>query len=163
VIGLRVAQVARVLAESTPGDLVVANDNSDQQVVIAGPREIVSDAKPVFERAGAQHYIPLPVSGAFHSPLMSGTQRAFAGYLGTIPLEDPLIPVIGNVAACPIAPGSMREQLVQQITAPVRWRESIGYLLDQGETEFEERGGGQTLTKLIQQIRAGWKATGSHL
>jgi malonyl CoA-acyl carrier protein transacylase len=160
VVGLRVEQVAHVLAQHQLSGLAIANDNAPTQVVISGLRGDIEQAQPLFERAGAQRYVLLDVSGAFHSPQMRAAQAQFADWIAHFSFSEPILPVIGNVDARPYQQGQIKQRLVQQITERVRWRESIWYLMEQGETLFEERADSRILRPLIEQIQAERTAMG---
>ncbi|MEV4517111.1 ACP S-malonyltransferase [Dactylosporangium sp. NPDC049525] len=154
VIGLTVEEVRDVLTREGLTDLDVANHNSPRQVVVAGPREVVRAAQKVFEAAGAKHYIPLNVSGAFHSRLMRPTRQEFAADLRRAEFRPPQIPVIANVTARPGRPGETAATLEEQVTGQVRWNDTIRYLLAVGVTEFTEVGPGKVLAGLVAKIRA---------
>lgn len=157
VIGLDSAKVAAVLGEHNLSDVEIANFNAQTQVVISGALAGIERAAPIFEAAGAQMYVPLPVSAAFHSRYMADAASEFAQFVQTFPFAPPGIPVMSNVTATPYpadaSPDDMRKLLVQQITHPVQWTGSVQYLCGQGVVEFLESGPGNVLTRLVQQIR----------
>ena len=154
VVGLEPARIEAVLASSEAGRrLDVANFNSFEQTVIAGPTSDIAAVKADFEAAGVRAYIPLNVSAPFHSRYMRDAAVSFGQTLAGVTLRAPTIPVIANVTARPYAPESVGETLGRQIAHSVRWLESVLYLLDQGVAEFEEIGPGAVLTKLVAQIR----------
>jgi malonyl CoA-acyl carrier protein transacylase len=153
VIGLEPAAIERVLAANPAGAwLDVANFNSFEQTVIAGPKPELAAIKPKLEAAGGR-VIPLKVSAPFHSRYMRDVQAAFDRFLSAFPLRPPSVPVIANLTAAPYAGEAIRETLAGQIASSVRWLDSMRYLLAQGVTEFEETGPGSVLTKLIGQIQ----------
>jgi malonyl CoA-acyl carrier protein transacylase len=153
VVGLEPAAIEGVLAAHPPGAaLDVANFNSFEQTVIAGPKPELAGIKSSLEAAGAR-VIPLKVSAPFHSRYMRDVQTAFAAFLESVSFAPPSIPVIANLTAAPYPPDAVRETLAGQIASSVRWLDSMRYLLAQGVTEFEETGPGTVLTKLIAQIR----------
>jgi trans-AT polyketide synthase/acyltransferase/oxidoreductase domain-containing protein len=154
VIGLRPNRVRRIAEQSGLDRLDVANFNSYEQTVVSGPREVVEPAIPVFEAAGATRVVPLNVSAPFHSRYMADVEREFAAALDSVALKPPAIPVISNYTALPHTPESLRASLIRQIASPVRWIESVEYLIRQGGMEFEEIGPGKVLTRLLDQIRA---------
>ena len=137
--------------------LDVANYNSRTQTVISGPLADIQRAGPLFESAGPVAYFPLPVSAAFHSRYMKSAAGEFGQFLSGFTFRAPKIPVIANVTARPykLAEDSalVRDLLVQQISSPVQWTNSVLYLLDRGVTTFHEMGPGNVLTRLVQQIR----------
>jgi polyketide biosynthesis malonyl-CoA-[acyl-carrier-protein] transacylase/trans-AT polyketide synthase/acyltransferase/oxidoreductase domain-containing protein len=99
-------------------------------------------------------FVPLDVSGAFHSRYMQPAQAEFESFVRGFTLSPPTIPVIANVTARPYEPTAIVENLTRQITSPVRWTESMQYLLQQPAPEFEEIGPGAVLTSLLRQIKA---------
>jgi len=154
VIGLEPARIQAVLASSDAGRrLDVANFNSFDQTVIAGPTDDLAAVKPDFEAAGVRAYIPLNVSAPFHSRYMRDAAAEYAHVLAGAALRPPSIPVVANVTAQPYGPAAVRDTLARQIGESVRWLDSMLYLLDQGVTTFEETGPGAVLTKLVAQIR----------
>jgi malonyl CoA-acyl carrier protein transacylase len=155
IVGLHSADVQMLLQKNELKDIVIANYNTHTQIVISGLKEAVSEAKALFIAAGAKLFIPLKVSGAFHSPYMQVAQQQFAEFLGNFNFAPPAIPVIANVTAKPYPPNQTSSYLADQITHPVEWTQSIAYLIDQGETIFEEIGPGKILTGLISRIQKG--------
>lgn len=155
VIGLASDKIQTLLAENNINTISVANYNSHTQVVVTGLKEDIEKVKPLFESAGAKRYIPLNVSGAFHSPYMQIAQNAFADYLQQFNFLPPIIPVIANVNAKPYPENQTTQLLAQQITHPVMWTQSIEYLIEQGENLFEEIGPGKVLSGLIRRIQQG--------
>ncbi|MCY1033276.1 ACP S-malonyltransferase [Corallococcus sp. BB11-1] len=153
VVNLPVARVTALLGDRDAGGVEVANFNAPTQVVLAGPSEALKALAPVLEREGAT-VLPLPVSAAFHSRYMRPAMEAFERFLQDVPLREPSIPVISNLHARPYRPGEIRQNLVRQICSPVRWVESIWYLLSQGEPSILEVGPKKTLTKLVDQSLA---------
>jgi malonyl CoA-acyl carrier protein transacylase len=154
VIGLEPDRIQRVLEASPAGRaLDVANFNSFEQTVIAGPKPELAEIKPALEEAGARAVIPLNVSAPFHSRYMRPVQTAFETFLGAFTFRAPSIPVVANLTAGPYGADSLRETLAGQIASSVRWLDSILYLAKQGVSEFEETGPGSVLTKLTAQIR----------
>jgi len=154
VIGMEPAAIQDLLAQSEPGQrLDVANFNSYDQTVIAGPKDDLAAVKPQFEAAGVRAYIPLNVSAPFHSRYMREPQAEFASFLGARPLSAPTLPVMSNVTGLPYDAAKVGETLSAQIGSAVRWLNSIEYLLDQPEPEFKEVGPGSVLSKLVAQIK----------
>src|SRR5579863_708143 len=101
VIGLGANVIAKVIKENGLGNIDVANFNSPAQTVVSGPVDDIKRAGPLFERAGAQMYVPLQVSAAFHSRYMADAAKAFAGFVAPMSFAPPKIPVIANVTAEP--------------------------------------------------------------
>jgi malonyl CoA-acyl carrier protein transacylase len=154
VIGLDPEAIQNVLESDGHGHRVdVANFNSYEQTVLAGPKDDLAALKQPFERAGARAFIPLNVSAPFHSRYMRDSQAEFARFIGGFRLNPPSIPVVSNVTGRPYEAGRTAETLSEQIGTSVRWLDSVRYLLDQSDPQFEEVGPGTVLTKLITQIR----------
>lgn len=154
VIGLDPKTIQHVLHESDEGRRVdVANFNSFDQTVIAGPKEDLAAVKPALDAAGARMVVPLNVSAPFHSRYMRDAQREFEGFLQGFTFNAPSIPVISNVRARPYEGDMVRATLAEQIGNSVRWLDSMLYLMEQPEPAFEEVGPGQVLTKLLKQIQ----------
>ncbi len=157
VIGLTPEQIAEALQANGLTGIDMANYNTPSQIVISGPAAEVGQAETVLDQAGARLVIPLPVSAAFHSRLMEPAAKEFTEFLTLFEFKTLEIPVISNVTARPYATENPTETiktlLIEQITRPVQWTDSIRYLLGQGETEFEEIGPGTVLTGLIRRIR----------
>ncbi len=144
-------------AASLPGEQVVpANFNAPGQIVISGDPGAVARAGDAARGAGAKRVLPLSVSGAFHSPLMAGAEPRLREALEAVHFGTPSFPVISNVSATPVAEGSeARELLVQQLTAAVRWTDSMRTLRGLGATRFLEIGPGGVLTGLLKRIDRG--------
>jgi trans-AT polyketide synthase/acyltransferase/oxidoreductase domain-containing protein len=154
VVGLEPARIEGVLAESEAGRrLDVANFNSFDQTVIAGPKDDLGAVKPAFDAAGVKLYKVLNVSAPFHSRYMREAEAAFGPTLAAATFNAPAIPVISNATAQPYEHAAARDTLARQIGHSVRWLDSMLYLLKAGVTEFEEVGPGNVLTKLATQIR----------
>jgi len=152
VIGMQPDKIKRVLKDAAFETIDIANYNSPKQTVISGRKEDIDAVKAVFEDAGAKLFIPLKVSGAFHSRYMQEAQNEFADFLKRFKFHPLKIPVIANYTAAPYQNDETMNNMIQQISNPVRWVESIQYLKLQPEPEFEEIGPGKVLTKLIAQI-----------
>ena len=131
----------------------VANDNSPGQVVVSGTHAGVEAAQAALLEAGARRVVPLAVSGAFHSPLMQSAADAFAELLAGTEFSDARIPVIQNTDPVPETKGSaIRERLAGQITAPVRWTETMQQLSSAAPVVLIEAGPGSVLTGLARRI-----------
>lgn len=152
IIGLPAARVAEILHNFAFDEVDVANYNSPQQTVISGPAADVLHVQQILKEAGANVF-PLNVSGAFHSRMMRTAEAEFRTLLEPVELKEPAIPVVANATAAFYELGSAKDTLARQITSPVRWTESIRFLLDRGPCDFHEIGPGQVLTKLVAQIR----------
>ncbi|HEY0143901.1 MAG TPA: ACP S-malonyltransferase [Thermoanaerobaculia bacterium] len=159
VIGLDADAVAKVIGDNGNGlaALDVANFNTPSQTVVSGQVDDIKRSGPVFEKAGAQMFIPLQVSAAFHSRYMADAAKEFAEFLVPRTFAAPKIPVIANVTARPYssddASSAGKAMLVNQITQSVQWTKSIRFLMDQGVTQFTEIGPGNVLTRMVQQIQ----------
>lgn len=155
ILGLEDAAVDRVCREATGGDevCVPANYNAPAQVVISGDVGAVERAMELSRTAGAKRAVPLNVSGAFHSPLMEVAEEGLAVALRDVPLGDPTFPVVSNVSARPVsAGGEARPLLVKQLTSPVRWTESMRFLVEAGVDRFVEVGPGAVLAGLLRRV-----------
>jgi [acyl-carrier-protein] S-malonyltransferase len=151
VLGLDDAAVEEVCEKlQADGKICVpANFNSAGQIVISGEVEGIQKAMGLLKESGAKKTVPLPVSGAFHSPLMAPAKEGLREKLEKIKFSDPEFPVVSNVTAEPVRDGSMaRELLVEQLTSPVRWRASIEKMLALGIERFLELGTGKVLCGL---------------
>ncbi|EKD74157.1 MAG: hypothetical protein ACD_45C00056G0013 [uncultured bacterium] len=155
IVGLKSENIQTLLQENNLSNVVIANYNSYTQVVISGPKQSIQTAEPIFKHAGAKLYIPLKVSGAFHSPLMNPAQQQFSEFLAGFIFSEPSIPVIANINAKPYTFTNIHTHLANQINHSVQWTQSIEYILMQGETYFEEIGPGKVLAGLITRIQKG--------
>lgn len=154
VVGLDPERIREILAASDAGRLVdVANFNTFDQTVIAGPKDALEAVKPAFESAGARLFLPLNVSAPFHSRYMREPQYLFGEFLKDFQFAGPSIDVIANVNGRPYQPDLVRQILSEQIGNSVQWLETMTYLMRQPETEFVECGPGTVLTKMLAQIR----------
>jgi [acyl-carrier-protein] S-malonyltransferase len=156
VLGLEtevVDQVCRQAREETRGILQVANYNSPGQIVISGDFKTRDVAIELAKAAGARRVVPLAVSIASHSPLMECIVDEFRQAVEAVEFRRPAVPVVANVSAAPLeSVEAIQEELVQQLTSPVRWVESIRYMIGQGVTEFVEIGPKDVLKKLMRRI-----------
>lgn len=153
VLGLPLEEISaicrRITEESGQGRVVLANVNSSAQLVISGDVSAVDAASAALKDAGARRVIGLPVSGAFHSPLMSVVQPEFARFLEPIGMRDPACPVVTNITAGPVDQAQrLKEGFVEQLVSPVRWHDSVAWMVSQGVTRFIEVGPGNVLTAL---------------
>ena len=150
VIGLDEA-ACRTVCEET--GVTLANLNCPGQIVISGESDRIPAAVEAAKARGARKAIPLTVAGAYHSPLMADAQPRLAAELGRIRISPPTVPVIANVTAAPHGdPSSIAGLLVAQVTAPVRWEESIRHLLASGVNRFIELGPGTALSGFVRRI-----------
>ncbi len=133
----------------------VANDNGGGQVVLSGAKAAVDRAMVLAKAAGVKRSVLLPVSAPFHCALMRPAAEAMAEALAAVAIARPVVPLVANVTAAPVSePDEIRRLLVEQVTAAVRWRESIGWMAGQGVSVFIECGAGKVLSGLIKRIAA---------
>lgn len=156
VINLAADEIERICMEINDGAglgaLVAANFNSDAQTVISGTAEAVAEACVRLKAAGARRALVLPVGGAFHSPLMEPARAELAEAIKRTSFASPCCPVYQNVVAAPVSdPEVMKANLLQQLTAPVRWAQSVRQMASDGAVEFIECGPGAVLEGLIRK------------
>lgn len=161
-LGLDVDQARLVAAEASLGTTdcaevcAVANDNAPGQVVVSGHYAAVERAIAIARALGARRSIRLPVSAPFHSPLMAPAAEAVGEALDRVELRAPMIPLVANVSAAPTCdPATIKCSLVEQVTAMVRWRESMLFLKSAGVEEVVEIGTGRVLAGLAKRIDPG--------
>lgn len=161
VLGLDLADVEAVAAEAA-GDQVcdVANDNAQGQVVVSGDKAAVERAVEIAKGKGAKRSLLLPVSAPFHCQLMTPAADAVGEALQDIDFSKPALPVVTNVSAAPEdEPARLKTALIEQVTARVRWRESVLALAGQGVDQLVELGSGKVLTGLAKRIDRGLAAS----
>ena len=145
--------VVREICEQTEGIVVPANFNSPGQIVISGEEDAVSRACKAAKAAGAKKALPLPVGGAFHSPLMEQARADLAQAIDMTPFKTPVCPVYQNVDALPHTdPSEIKANLIAQLTSPVLWTRTIINMVEAGATDFIELGPGEVLTNLVRRI-----------
>ena len=150
IIGLDVSQTLSVCAEA---DVTLANFNCPGQLVVSGGMERIAKAVELAKAKGAKRAIALPVAGAYHSPLMASAKPRLQAVLAVANLSRPTVVVVSNVTAQPHGPADeIRHRLVEQITASVRWEQSMRYLLADGFTRFIELGPGTALSGFMKRI-----------
>jgi len=154
VIGLTEAALQTAIINEGFSSIDIANLNAPNQIVISGPNDDIEHITPRLEKHGAMMVIPLKVSGAFHSRYMQPAQEQFAHCSNQSTFQAPQIPVIANVSAQPYTTNNIVNNLAQQLTHAVRWSDSILYLVDQDEHQFEEVGPGKVLTGMLRHILA---------
>ncbi|HAA93707.1 MAG: [acyl-carrier-protein] S-malonyltransferase [Rhodospirillaceae bacterium] len=148
-------EVAQEVAEGAADNDVCdcANDNAPGQVVVSGTKAAVERAVEVAAEKGARRAVMLPVSAPFHCSLMQPAADAMAEALEGISIRQPAVPLVANVSATSVTdPDRIRAQLVEQVTAMVRWRESVLYMKDQGVDTLIEAGAGKVLSGLARRI-----------
>ena len=152
-LGLPFDAVQAIAAEAAQGDVcAAANDNAPGQVVVSGHVEAVARAMAIARTRGARHSVLLPVSAPFHCTLMAPAAEAMASALANAEVRSPFVPLVANVTAAPVAdPDVIRRLLVEQVTATVRWRESVLAMAALGVTGFVELGG-KVLGPMVRRI-----------
>ncbi len=161
VSGLHVDIVEEVCREVE--GVCIANHNTASQFVVSGDPESVRKAAQAARSKGGKA-VDLPVSGAFHSPLMKNAAAAFSGLVDEIPIDRASFPVIGNVHATVLTePGDIRQEMLRQMLSPVQWHRTVKTMLGAGVTRFVEVGPGNVLKGLVMRIerRAEVLTTGS--
>lgn len=150
ILGLDERPTREVCAEA---GVELANLNCPGQIVISGERDRIQAACQLAKARGAKKAVPLPVAGAYHSRLMESARPKLAAVLSSVPFQSPVVPVVSNVTARPHeSVEGIRTLLAAQVTAPVRWEESMRYLLSQGFTRFIELGPGKALSGFMKRI-----------
>ena len=143
----------RKLCDETEGIVVPANFNSPGQVVISGEADAIDRACKAAKAAGAKRALPLPVGGAFHSPLMEPARAALAKAIDLTQFGAPICPIFQNVDSLPHTdPAEIKANLIAQLTGPVLWSQSVLNMHQAGATDFTELGPGSVLTNLIGRI-----------
>ena len=152
-LGADLALAQKIAEAASEGEVcTVANDNDPSQVVISGQRGAIDRAIALAKDMGAKRAVPLPVSAPFHCPLMQPAAEAMSDALSYVVLERPAVPLFANVTAQPVSdPDTIRNQLVEQVTGMVRWRESVVNMFDAGVHEFVEIGG-KVLGSMVKRI-----------
>ena len=136
-----------------PGIVVAANYNCPGQLVISGDMEAVSLACESLKEAGARRALLLPVGGAFHSPLMEPAREELALAIEATTFTDPACPIYQNVSAEAVTdPFRIKSNLISQLTAPVKWTQTVQNMIRDGATQFIEVGPGNVLQGLVKKI-----------
>jgi len=144
-------EIIEEICKGIPG-VVPANFNSPGQVVISGEKEAVDKACQALKEAGAKRALPLPVSGAFHSPLMEPARAELAKAIEETPFKMPVCPIYQNVTASPSTdPDQIKANLLKQLTSPVRWTATVRNMFADGATRFVELGPGTVLQGLVKR------------
>lgn len=153
ILGLEDAKVEEICA-SIEGEVVVAaNFNCPGQLVISGTNRGIEIACEKMKEAGAKRALPLPVGGAFHSPLMKPAEEELAKAISETTFSQGICPIYQNVDARPHTdPEEIKQNLIQQLTAPVRWTQSVQAMIADGATHFVECGPGKVLQGLVKKI-----------
>ena len=152
ILALPTETVEAVCAE-VEGVVVPANYNCEGQIVISGALDAVSAASEKMKAAGAKRALILPVGGAFHSPLMQPAADELAAGIESVEFKTPVCPVYQNVTAQPTTdPAEIKKNLLAQLTAPVKWTQSVMNMVADGATSFTEAGPGKVLQGLVSKI-----------
>lgn len=148
------AQIENICAGIKDEVVVAANYNAPGQLVISGSIKGIDEAMEQIKAAGIRKVIKLPVGGAFHSPLMEPARKELAEAIYQANFNTPVCPIYQNVTAkAETNADTIKENLIAQLTAPVKWTQSVRQMLTDGATEFTEVGPGQVLQGLIKKIR----------
>lgn len=152
ILALPADKVEAICAE-TEGIVVPANYNCEGQIVISGSCDAVAAASEKMKAAGAKRALLLPVGGAFHSPLMQPAAEELAEGIASVEFRQPVCPVYQNVTALPTTdPAEIRRNLLAQLTAPVRWTQTVLNMAADGADDFVETGPGKVLQGLLSKI-----------
>ena len=146
-------KVVETVCKETPGIVVAANYNCPGQLVISGETNAITLACEAMKAAGAKRALPLPVGGAFHSPLMEPAKTKLATAIEATAIVSPICPVYQNFVAKGIeAADEIKINLIAQLTAPVKWTQTVQQLLTDGSSLFTEVGPGKVLQGLVKKI-----------
>jgi [acyl-carrier-protein] S-malonyltransferase len=150
VLGMEDAKVEEICASITDDIVVAANYNCPGQLVISGSVTGINKAVELLKAAGAKRALVLPVGGAFHSPLMEPARVELEAAINATNFQQPICPVYQNVNASPVSsPDDIRKNLVMQLTAPVKWTQTVQRMTNDGATHFIEVGPGKVLQGLV--------------
>lgn len=156
ILGLADEKVEEICSSIKEEVVVAANYNCPGQLVISGSIKGVEQACEKMKAAGAKRALTLPVGGAFHSPLMAPAREELAEAIRSTSFSQPLCPVYQNVNALPFTDlDAIRKNLIDQLTAPVRWTQSVRKMVQDGAVEFIECGPGKVLQGLVSKIEPG--------
>ena len=146
-------EVVEGVCEKVEGIVVAANYNCPGQLVISGTVDAINDACELLKEAGARRALVLPVGGAFHSPLMEPARAELAKAIEATTFNTPICPVYQNVTASAVTdPNEIKENLVAQLTAPVRWTQTMHQMIADGVSGFTEVGPGKVLQGLVKKV-----------
>lgn len=146
-------KIVEDICASIDGVVVAANYNCPGQLVISGETKAVELACEKMKEAGAKRALILPVGGAFHSPMMEPAREELAAAIEATTFNTPICPVYQNVTAAAVSdPAEIKKNLITQLTAPVRWTQSVQQMIADGATSFTEVGPGKVLMGLINKI-----------
>ena len=152
-LGVDLALAQKIADAAAQGEVcTVANDNDPSQVVISGSKGAIDRAIAMAKDMGAKRAVALPVSAPFHCPMMQPAAEAMRDALSYVVVRQPLVPLVANVTAEPVSdPDTIHNQLVEQVTGMVRWRESVAAMGDAGVEDFVELGG-KVLGSMVKRI-----------
>ncbi|QNJ97894.1 ACP S-malonyltransferase [Constantimarinum furrinae] len=152
VLGLE-DHIVEDICKNTGGVVVAANYNCPGQLVISGDVRAIDAACEALKQAGARRALVLPVGGAFHSPLMEPAREELAAAIENTQFTEPACPIYQNVTATAVTnPSEIRKNLISQLTAPVKWTQSVQNMIANGATHFIEVGPGNVLQGLVKKI-----------
>jgi [acyl-carrier-protein] S-malonyltransferase len=141
------------ICKETQGVVVAANYNCPGQLVISGEVDSVNIACDKLKEVGAKRALVLPVGGAFHSPLMEPAKEELAEVINSTEFKEPICPVYQNVNAQPVKnPEIIKQNLISQLTSPVKWTQTVKNMLSDGASSFTEMGPGKTLQGLVKKV-----------
>ncbi|UHO37984.1 ACP S-malonyltransferase [Chryseobacterium capnotolerans] len=159
ILGLEDAKVEEICAQIN-GIVVPANYNCPGQLVISGETSAVEEACVKLKEAGAKRALLLPVNGAFHSPLMQPAQERLAAAIENTKFRKATIPVYQNITTTAVTnPDEIKQNLIDQLTGPVKWTQSVQNMIKDGASNFVEVGPGKTLQGLIKKIDGSVEST----
>jgi [acyl-carrier-protein] S-malonyltransferase len=163
VLGLE-DQIVEEICQQTSGVVVAANYNCPGQLVISGNVDAIASACEDLKAAGARRALVLPVGGAFHSPLMEPARSELANAIDATHFSAPLCPIYQNTTAQAVnEPKAIQKNLIAQLTAPVRWTQSINAMIEAGITDFVEVGPGKVLQGLVRKISPEVEISGAEI
>lgn len=154
ILGPGIDEVAQVVEQAAQGEVCeIANDNAPGQVVVSGSKSAVERAVDIAKARGAKRAMTLNVSAPFHCRLMAPAAEAVAEGLAEITIRAPSRPIVANVTADAVSqPGDIRQRLIEQVVATVRWRESVDWMARHSVDRVVELGPGKVLTGLVRRI-----------
>ena len=160
IVGLDDETVEEVCS-SVAGVVVPANYNCPGQLVISGSVEGIDKACELLKEKGAKRALKLPVGGAFHSPLMEPAREELAAAIEATDIQKPVCPVYQNVSAQPVTdPSEIKQNLIAQLTAPVKWTQTVKNMIADGATSFTEIGPGKVLQGLVKKVDRSMETSG---
>lgn len=148
--------IVEEVCDSTEGIVVAANYNCPGQLVISGEIDAINAACETLKEKGARRALVLPVGGAFHSPLMEPAREELAQAIQNANFETPICPIYQNVTANGVTdPAAIQQNVITQLTAPVKWTQTMRQMITDGATSFTEVGPGNVLQGLVKKIDRG--------